>query len=48
LVIVADVLAVQFHGSSVCNSFRFVRSETMRSNTSAKYAIKLKLFSFAV
>ena len=26
----------QFHGSSVCNSFRFVRPDTMRSSTSAR------------
>jgi hypothetical protein len=35
-VIVADLLAVQFHGSSVCNSFCFVRPETMRSSTSVR------------
>ena len=48
LVIVADVLAVQFHGSSVCSWFRLVRPETMRSSTSAKYVIGLTLFSLAV
>jgi hypothetical protein len=35
-VIVADVLAVQFHGSSVCSSFCFVRPETIRSSTSVR------------
>lgn len=46
--IVADALAVQFHGSSVCNSFRLVCPETTRSNTLAKYAIGLMPFNFAV
>ena len=45
---VAEVLAVQFHGNSVCNSFRLCRPETMRSSTSATYAIGLTPFSFAV
>ena len=39
--IVAGVLAVQFHGSSVCSSCCFVRPETMRSSTSVRYAIGL-------
>src|SRR5689334_7717798 len=46
--VMAEGLAVQFHGSNVCSSFRFVRPETIRSNTSAKYAIGLTSFSFAV
>jgi hypothetical protein len=47
-VIVAGVLGTQFHGSSVCKSVCFVRPETTRSSTSAKYAVGLMPFSFAV
>lgn len=36
VMIVAEVLAVQFHGSSVCNSFRLVCPETTRCSTSVK------------
>jgi hypothetical protein len=38
----------QFHGSSVCNSFRLVRPDTMRSRTSVNQASGSSLFSFAV
>ena len=37
-VMVADVLAAQFQGSSVFSSFCLVRPETTRSSTSAKFA----------
>jgi hypothetical protein len=38
----------QFHGSSVCNSFRLVCPDTMRLRTSVNQASGSSLFSFAV
>jgi hypothetical protein len=46
--IVADALAVQFHGSSECRAWVLVLPETMRSSTSVRYAMGSTPFSFAV
>src|SRR6202161_1826612 len=38
----------QFHGNSVCNSFRLVCPDTMRLRTSVNQASGSSLFSFAI